>query len=111
MFLVTSLGYREDFDNPQFVLLMHNAARWTTGMPIDKERGRRAQGTAQERGGRGGTRLRDCEERGHARDEVISLRGLISASGPIELVFGNFEEIQILLSLGNQAIAGRLDEE
>jgi nicotinamidase-related amidase/type 1 glutamine amidotransferase len=30
----TSLGYREDFDNPQFVLLMHNAARWTTGMRI-----------------------------------------------------------------------------
>jgi type 1 glutamine amidotransferase len=33
----TSLGYKEDFDNPQFVLLMHNAARWTTGMRIGKE--------------------------------------------------------------------------
>src|SRR5262249_15981057 len=33
----TSLGYREDFDNPQFVLLMHNAARWTTGMRIGKD--------------------------------------------------------------------------
>jgi nicotinamidase-related amidase/type 1 glutamine amidotransferase len=33
----TSLGFREDFDNPQFVLLMHNAARWTTGMRIGKE--------------------------------------------------------------------------
>jgi nicotinamidase-related amidase/type 1 glutamine amidotransferase len=33
----TSLGFREDFDNPQFVLLMHNAARWATGMRIGKE--------------------------------------------------------------------------
>jgi nicotinamidase-related amidase/type 1 glutamine amidotransferase len=32
----TSLGSREDFENPQFVLLMHNAARWTTGMRIVK---------------------------------------------------------------------------
>jgi len=33
----TSLGYREDFDNPQFELLMHNATRWCAGMRIGKE--------------------------------------------------------------------------
>jgi nicotinamidase-related amidase/type 1 glutamine amidotransferase len=33
----TSLGYREDFENPQFVLLIHNAARWCTGMRVGKE--------------------------------------------------------------------------
>jgi nicotinamidase-related amidase/type 1 glutamine amidotransferase len=33
----TSLGRRDDFDNPQFVLLMHNAARWCTGMRVAKD--------------------------------------------------------------------------
>jgi hypothetical protein len=29
----TSLGHKEDFRDPQFVRLMHNAARWVTDMP------------------------------------------------------------------------------
>jgi type 1 glutamine amidotransferase/nicotinamidase-related amidase len=33
----TSLGHKEDFENPQFVLLLHNAARWCTGMRVGKE--------------------------------------------------------------------------
>jgi nicotinamidase-related amidase/type 1 glutamine amidotransferase len=33
----TSLGCPEDFDNPQFALLLHNAARWCTGMRVGKE--------------------------------------------------------------------------
>ena len=33
----TSLGCKEDFDSPQFGLLMHNAARWCLGMRVSKE--------------------------------------------------------------------------
>jgi nicotinamidase-related amidase/type 1 glutamine amidotransferase len=33
----TSLGFHEDFENPQFVLLMHNGARWCMRMRIGKE--------------------------------------------------------------------------
>jgi hypothetical protein len=32
----TSLGCKEDFDSPQFGLLMHNAARWCLGMRVSK---------------------------------------------------------------------------
>ncbi len=30
----TALGHREDFRNPQFVRLLHNAARWLVDMPV-----------------------------------------------------------------------------
>jgi type 1 glutamine amidotransferase len=33
----TSLGCKEDFDNPQFGLLVHNAARWCLGMRVSKD--------------------------------------------------------------------------
>jgi len=33
----TSLGQREDFDNPQFAQLLHNAARWCAGMRVGKD--------------------------------------------------------------------------
>jgi type 1 glutamine amidotransferase len=33
----TSLGCRDDFDNPQFGVLLHNAARWCMGMRVGKE--------------------------------------------------------------------------